>query len=697
MMFDRLKMRLARSIISKAIADSDAMSSAITEALVKKQAPPARNTREQLLAYANTPWVKSLASRVASSFAAVQWELVAPVNGYGKAYRSKSLERMPIDNQTKKINGMRKAGEIKELDDHPMLDMLYGGNPFFSGNTCRELLCLHLDLCGTAYWALARNVAGTPVQIWPTPPHWVVKHPTASSPVFEIRANGETFSIAKDDMITFVSPNPENPYGNGIGLVQALGDEIDTDEYAAKYMKTFFYNNAIPSAVVSFKGGNREQIEASESSWNDKLRGVANANRVLFTNQEMQIAQLENTFKDQMVVGIREHERDICQQVWGVPPEIIGNVANSNRATIDSAIYIMAMFVLIPRLERVRDVLQQKLVPQYDDRIVLSYTSPAPDDKAYWLSKAQANPSALTRAEWREALGYESHGDIDDVYVMQLGQIERKLTGKMPYQAESATGTPKKKATKTLMEGDITRVVDALTPEYISVPVTELFADSIKEWGDVQLAGVGVTGASFDMLNPAVVAHLDNLATIRMGYVNDTTREAIRAQLVEGVNAGESSQELAGRVSSVFDEATTSRALNIARTEVVGSSNFGTHAAYFQSGVVGEKQWVATPDSRTRDSHLALNGQVQKLNDKFSIGGMSAMYPGGFGTPAMDCNCRCTHIAVVGEPKSVDQLAAVWKQYDEDLLSWEEKTEKVLRSGFRKQKAEVLDGLALYF
>lgn len=36
-----------------------------------------------------------------------------------------------------------------------------------------------------------------------------------------------------------------------------------------------------------------------------------------------------------------------------------------------------------------------------------------------------------------------------------------------------------------------------------------------------------------------------------------------------------------------------------------------------------------------------LDGQIREVDEPFEAGGMKAMYPGGFGRPSEDCNCRC--------------------------------------------------------
>ena len=40
-----------------------------------------------------------------------------------------------------------------------------------------------------------------------------------------------------EDVIVFKDPDPANPYGRGSGIGKALGDELDTDEFAAQHIE----------------------------------------------------------------------------------------------------------------------------------------------------------------------------------------------------------------------------------------------------------------------------------------------------------------------------------------------------------------------------------------------------------------------------------------------------------------------------
>lgn len=86
------------------------------------------------------------------------------------------------------------------------------------------------------------------------------------------------------------------------------------------------------------------------------------------------------------------------------------------------------------------------------------------------------------------------------------------------------------------------------------------------------------------------------------------------------------------------------RSMRIARTEGHRVQNEAKMDSLYKAKKKGAdvvKQWDSTLDSSTRDSHVELDGQIRELDKNFTCSGGSAPYPGGFGNPAEDCNCRC--------------------------------------------------------
>lgn len=86
------------------------------------------------------------------------------------------------------------------------------------------------------------------------------------------------------------------------------------------------------------------------------------------------------------------------------------------------------------------------------------------------------------------------------------------------------------------------------------------------------------------------------------------------------------------------------RALRIARTEIVTASNQGAMEGAKSLDMPMEKFWIATYDSRTRDTHSVMEEQNPKgMEEDFQVGDYMMDSPGdASGGPEETINCRCS-------------------------------------------------------
>jgi len=154
--------------------------------------------------------------------------------------------------------------------------------------------------------------------------------------------------------------------------------------------------------------------------------------------------------------------------------------------------------------------------------------------------------------------------------------------------------------------------------------------------GKKVLVELGV-GISFDVLNPKVIEFIKTRTGDLIKSVSNTTKEALRRTLKEGIELGESIPKLAKRIASVYDDAQGYRSVLIARTENIAAHNSGALNGYRQSGVVEKKTWLTAGDDRVREEHAAMDGETVMLEEAFSNGLMHPQEP----------NCRCCMIPVI--------------------------------------------------
>jgi hypothetical protein len=286
-----------------------------------------------------------------------------------------------------------------------MLDLLYRGNSMLTGRVIRKLTSLYVDLVGENIWFKERGAYGVPIAVWPIPPHWVRALPTPARPYYDCGYRSWTTTMPDTDILYWTTPNLENPYGRGAGLANVLSDEIDTDKYAAAYLKNLFYNRGAPTVIVHGEGLNEGMGREMERTWRQKFAGATAQVAPFFTNLGVKVTEVGQNNRDLRVSELRTQQRDTILQTWGMPPEIFGIVENSNRATITAADYLMGKYVQVPRLEYLREILQERLVPEYDDRIVIDYVSPVGNDADAEAKHLQALPEIAQIDEHRARAG----------------------------------------------------------------------------------------------------------------------------------------------------------------------------------------------------------------------------------------------------------------------------------------------------
>lgn len=149
---------------------------------------------------------------------------------------------------------------------------------------------------------------------------------------------------------------------------------------------------------------------------------------------------------------------------------------------------------------------------------------------------------------------------------------------------------------------------------------------------------------SLDLSDPIVIEYLKN-KILKVVGIQRTIKRQLAKTLAVGTEEGESIDQMADRVRSVFN-ASARRAKTIARTEVVGSSNFGRTVAIRRSGFE-YKKWYTAKDERVRPHHVAMHNKTIRTDQVWIVGGQKLRYPGDYsGPPGEIINCRCIEVVV---------------------------------------------------
>lgn len=213
--------------------------------------------------------------------------------------------------------------------------------------------------------------------------------------------------------------------------------------------------------------------------------------------------------------------------------------------------------------------------------------------------------------------------------------------------------------------------------------------------GEVEVAA-GIAGGSVSATS--IAEQYMSTLELQIVGINKTTIEQIRVVIMEGLANGATIPEIAAEIDDIFDHAHKVRAMTIARTEVLGATNFAAIQTYRQIGVP-YKAWLATLDERTRDTHAEAHGQRVPINEKFEVGGYRMNHPGDPTAPAKEVvNCRCTvtpEYEASERGLSGEQTTKIWWDFYARSIEAEKRVVEVVHEQFTQQHADTKKRLGI--
>ena len=255
---------------------------------------------------------------------------------------------------------------------------------------------------------------------------------------------------------------------------------------------------------------------------------------------------------------------------------------------------------------------------------------------------------------------------------------------------------------------------DALAASMINEHTPEVYALN-HDFGTYEAESGSGLDTSYTLYNRQTVerfmTHDDRLIPdVSPNHAVDVrwNQKQFNAGILQGILQGESVGELAHRVALGTSQKDFNAALRNARTATTSAQNAGRSDAYKRAEKMGVKlkqMWLANRDKRTRDSHIALDGQVRAVGEFFESPISKMLYPGDreHGKPEDVWGCRCRLVAdvkgidfdVADMSMRNDRLEGMpydeWKKAhmsEEDYEKWKAEYDK-----YRNEKAEEISEL----
>ena len=131
-------------------------------------------------------------------------------------------------------------------------------------------------------------------------------------------------------------------------------------------------------------------------------------------------------------------------------------------------------------------------------------------------------------------------------------------------------------------------------------------------------------------------------------------KQKVNNCVTQGIIQGEGVGDIAKRIATVTSNQNKNLAMTHAQTAMTAAQNAGREARMQDAAKLGinmVKEWMATLDDHTRDSHAEIDGEQVPVHpnreERFSNG---CRYPGDpLGPPSEVFNCRCTLVSDIAD------------------------------------------------
>lgn len=600
----------------------------------------------------------------------------------------------------KKSIGKEDKIELTEIMQHPFLELMQNVNPFFNKFELWTLTTIFLEMTGNAYWWLPRSTLRIPMMIWALPSHWIKIVPSTTEfiagYVMTVPGKGTPIPLSADEIVHFKYPSPFSLY-YGTGPLFAAAFGVDLNNEIKKWGINYFMNNAQPSGVLYTDQSIQEgQYQRLRDEWNRKHRGSENAGKLAILTSGLKYQQIGSSLKDAKFEDVSREIRDEILAIFGVPASKLGLVEDVNRANADANDYTYQKETILPRLLLIEEKINEKIMPIYDEGLIVKFDNPVPEDKEYRLREQGEHIRS----------GYSS---IDDERIedkkepYEMPETEVPL---IPFSSVPA-GSPKPELSTTPIEEEEKSIEQKKKRQrkwemfiQLAYPYEKKFGEKMREyfqrqhsevmknlaryraytkevkagleaniifnmneWNEI-LKGISnsliketlTTGVmlamqetdsviDFNLFNPNILRAVEQRVLFFSDKVNSSTVNLLSEAIKAGVAGGETMDDIARRIDRIFQYSEDFRSMRTAQTEVVGAMNNGQLMLYTEVGFEA-KEWLTARDEKVRESHQALEGKVIELNKYFTTGlGNNLLYPGdrSTGAPPEDLiNCRCT-------------------------------------------------------
>ena len=329
----------------------------------------------------------------------------------------------------------------QEVDNHPLLDLLYKPSPTMSQVEYFQSVYSYLLIAGNNYMLSVGGDNTPPTELYNLRPDRIkIRTGTRAMPVaYDYMLKGQVVESYEVDQATGSSKvkhiklfNPLDDY-YGMSPIQASSVDIDQHNLANKHNVNLLQNGARPSGAVIFNpkdetGGHVQLTDVQRNQLmndvNQRFSGTGNAGKPMLLEGDFDWKEMGLSPKDMDFIQLKNMSAKDIALVYGVPSQLIGIPDSQTYSNFAEAKLALYNETIIPLLDRIQGDMNEWLVPMFNEQgLELRYdidSIPAMAEqrkRVFESVTAGVRDGILTRNEAREQLGYEPIEGADSLLV----------------------------------------------------------------------------------------------------------------------------------------------------------------------------------------------------------------------------------------------------------------------------------------
>jgi HK97 family phage portal protein len=250
------------------------------------------------------------------------------------------------------------------------------------------------ELTGEAYWYLpSASVDGdkVPQQIWVIPSQFINpkfgKSLNDAITHYEYKRGNVEVNLPVEDIIMFTYPNPNNTF-TGFSIIRGITAAVYIQREMNAFETSILENRARMGGIIEeSKNISRPESERVKQRIKQEHAGPRNAGKDLYLPGGLKYTRSAMTPEELSFIEGRKQNRIEIMAAHDIPEAILIS-ESANRANSEGAAYQWAKYGILPRLKRIEEKLNERLLPRYDDNLFVSFDDPVPEDREQVLKES---------------------------------------------------------------------------------------------------------------------------------------------------------------------------------------------------------------------------------------------------------------------------------------------------------------------